>query len=231
MQTEVERECEDPRSRERHDGDEKVEPDVVPAHRRVERQEQQEEEQGLGVSDLEHRRDRSGGEEHHRPHRRPRADALTQQSVQREAGEVTGHERQQESAHPPRAEHEPDRLGGESEHRHERPGVLCDLTGLGEGKRRRISLFGDEPVPLRIPPDDEVGEPRLCPEPRQRRRQRRRRDHHRGRHSARREVDQGDPQRQRCGRPPTGRGQRELSHARSPRSTASICASGTRSSS
>ncbi|WP_323825279.1 hypothetical protein, partial [Pseudomonas aeruginosa] len=69
VQPEEERERQDAGSSEPHRGHEDVQPSPSASLHAPQGEEEQKKEQRFGVADLEHRSQRSAGEERHRPHR------------------------------------------------------------------------------------------------------------------------------------------------------------------
>ncbi len=230
------REGEHPRPGEGHERDERVQPRVPAPHDAPQGEEEPQQEQRLRVAELEERRQRARREERDRPHRRRSVHPLPHHPVEDEGCRVPGHHGHDERAdHPLTAERLRDPLRQVGVHGHERPRVLAHGAAVGQRKRRRIARFRDDPVPPGVPAEDQVAETRLRAEARGEPRQLPRDQQEDRRDDARGEVHDAHPDS--GGDPGPGAvlrlfgDQRVDSHARRPCSTASICASGTRSSS
>ncbi len=235
-QPEEQGESEHAGTREPHQRDQHVQPAESSSHDAPQREEEPEQTERLRIAHLEQRGHGSRGEEGDRPHRRGGIHSLSQHAVQDDGCRVPGRERdQQRPDHPLPAERQRHELRQIGVHRHERPLILRDGPGVGQRQMRRVAVHGHEPVPLGVPSQDQVADPGLGSEPRPEPRKVRRNQHEGRRDDAGAEVDDRDARRH--GKPGPGAAlgrrvdQRPVSHARRPCSTASICASGTRSSS
>ncbi len=231
VQAEEEREREHPGSGEPHQRHEQVQPGIAALQHDPEREEEPEQEERLGVADLEQRGERRRGEERDRPHRGGVVGVHPRDPVQHQAREVARHERDRDGAGDPRAEQPPERRRQVGIQGHEGPLVLGDQPGVRQRKLGRISVHRDEPVPLGVPPDHEVADRRVRAETRGLAGQFGCDQEHARRHDAREQVDDRDGRRNRDPAALRGGRQEVVSHARSPRSTSSIWAIATRSSS
>ncbi len=166
---EEQREGEHAGAGESHQRDEEVQPRVAPPGDLPQRQEEPQQEERFGVADLEQRRQRSGGEEHDGPEGDLVIGPHADDPVQHQACQVSGDERDHQGARPPRAESPAERLRQICVHRHERPLVLGHGARLRPRQVDRVAVLRQEPIPLRVPPEDERHQRRLGAEARARR--------------------------------------------------------------